>query len=82
MNEEIAKRFAQDFMQEFSYKLGDLVNSYPEQARVFCVAVMKCIAAALEAQFGSLDRELLEVLTENTTALLLPSELDPRKNRE
>ena len=82
MNAEIAQRFAHDIMQKFSYELGDLVNGYPAEVHVFCVAAMKTTAAALETQLDGLDRKLLEVLTEHTTAVLLPTELDPRRKRE
>ena len=79
MNAEIAQRFAQDIMQKFSYELGDITNKCPPELHVFCVASMKSTAAALAAQFDETDRQLLEVLTEHTTAVLLPTELDPRK---
>ena len=40
---------------------------------------MKTTAAALEAQFDETDRQLLEILMKQTTAVLLPTKLDPRR---
>lgn len=75
-----AMRFAQELMQKYSYELGDITNKYPPELHVFCVAVMKSTAAALEAQFDETDRQLLEILLKQTTAVLLPTKLDPRRN--
>lgn len=74
-----AVRFAQEVMQKYSYELGDITNKYPPELHVFCVAVMKSTAAALEAQFDETDRKLLEALTKRTTAVLLPTRFDPRR---
>lgn len=74
-----AVRFAQEVMQKYSYELGDITNRYPPELHVFCVAVMKSTAAALEAQFNDTDRELLQTLTRQTTAVLLPTFMDPRR---
>lgn len=75
-----AVRFEQEVMQKYSYELGDITNRYPPELHVFCVAVMKSTAAALEAQFDETDRQLLEILLKHTTVVLLPTELDPRRN--
>ena len=75
-----AVRFAQEVMQKYSYELGDITNKYPPELHVFCVAVMKSTAAALEAQFNETDRQLLEILLMQTTTVLLPTELDLRRN--
>ena len=78
-NTPFAVHFAQEVMQKFSFELGDIMNKYPPQLHVFCVAVMKSTAAALEAQFDETDRKLLEILIERTTAVLLPTSLDQRR---
>ena len=74
-----AVQFAQEVLQKFSYELGDIMNKYPPLLHVFCVAVMKSTAAALEAQLDETDRKLLEILIKRTTAVLLPTSLDPRR---
>ncbi len=79
-NTPFAVRFAQEVMQKYSYELGDITNKYPPELHVFCVTVMKSTAAALEAQFNETDRQLLEILMKQTTAVLLPTRFDPRRN--
>ena len=79
-NTPFAERFAQEVMQKYSYELGDITNKYPPELHVLCVAVMKLTAAALEAQFNETDRQLLEILLKQTMTVLLPTELDPRRN--
>ena len=74
-----AVRFAQDVMQKFSYELGDIMNKYPPLLHVFCVAVMKSTAAALEAQFDETDRKLLESLLEHTETVTI--DLTTRRNK-
>lgn len=70
IDEKYARKFAQDLMQEISYKIGD------------ALATMRVICASLEAQLDETDRALLDHLIEHTTACVLPSSMDPRKEAE
>ena len=82
IDEKYARRFAQDLMQEISYKIGDALADVSPEAQVFALATMRVICASLEAQFDETDRALLDHLIEHTTACVLPSSLDPRKEAE
>ena len=79
MTEEYANRAAQKIMQDFAYKLGDIIDEYPADAFVFLVVVMRGISASLEAMFDETDRQLLPVLMERTNCVVLPTALDPRR---
>lgn len=79
MTEEYAHRAAGEIMQDFAYKLGDIINEYPAGAFVFLVCVMRGISASLEAGFDETDRQLLPVLMERTNCVVMPTAFDPRR---
>ena len=79
IDEKYAHRFAQDLMQEISYKIGDALSGVSTEATVFAVAAMHVICVSLEAQLDGSDRQLLGHLVDHTTAVVLPYDLDPRK---
>ena len=82
IDEKYARKFAQDLMQEISYKIGDALADVSPEAQVFALATMRVICASLEAQLDETDRALLGHLIEHTTACVLPSSPDPRKEAE
>ncbi len=79
MTTEFAQQAAQRIMQEFSYELGDAINKFPAETHVFLVAVMRSVAATIEAQFDETDRLLLPVLLESTNCVVMPTAFDPRR---
>lgn len=79
MTEEYANRAAQKIMQDFAYKLGDIIDEYPAAVFVFLVCVMRGVSASLEAGFDETDRQLLSVLMERTNCVVMPTALDPRR---
>lgn len=79
IDEKLAHKFAQDLMQDISYKINDMLAELSPEAHVFAVATMRVICASLEAQFDETDRQLLGHLVEHTEVCCLPTALDPRK---
>lgn len=78
----LAVRFAQEVMQKYSYEPGDLPNRYRPEELVFCLAVMKSTLRALEPHLDGTDTRLLKILDERTTAVLMPTALDPRRRSD
>lgn len=82
IDEKLAHKFAQDLMQDISYKISDMLSELSPEAHVFAVATMRVICASLEAQFDETDRSLLGHLVAHTQACCLPTALDPRTKED
>lgn len=75
MVEALCNRISQDV----SYKLGDMVLSYPSFVRPLVIATVQ---ACLNAQMGTMpakDRELYDAALAKMTAVTIPAAMDPRK---
>ena len=65
--------------QDVSYRLGDLVMSYPTGLRALVMAVVQsCITANLGTMPQN-ERELFEAAKARMVVMTIPPELDPRK---
>jgi len=75
MVEEIISKLSQDV----SYKLSDLILSYPEPLRAVAMAtVTACISSNLPTM-PKAERELYETALSKMVVATIPPALDPRK---
>lgn len=75
--EEICTQLAQDV----SYKLGDMIESYPREFRpVVIAAVSACIKSRLTTMPDS-DRQIYENVLAGMQVVSIPRSMDPRKKR-
>lgn len=73
--EEICAQLAQDV----SYKLGDMIESYPREFRpVVIAAVSACIRSQLTTMPDS-DRQIYENVLAGIVVMSIPRSMDPRK---
>lgn len=71
--------FVNALSQDVSFKLGDMILSYPPILRPLVLATVQ---ACLNAQMGSMpdkDRELYEASLSKMTVVTIPQSMDPRK---
>ena len=72
---ELVNRLSQDV----SYKLSDLIFSYPEFARpLVTAAIQACIGSGVQ-NMPEKARELYFAALEKMTVVSIPKEMDPRK---
>ena len=75
--EEICTQLAQDV----SYKLGDMIESYPREFRPVVIAtVSACIKSQLTTMPDS-DRQIYENALAGMQVVSIPRSMDPRKKR-
>lgn len=80
--EDFAKAFAENIMQQASYKLGDVLNEFPAGAHVFVLVVMKRMVDTVLPLLPEMDQKLFKHLVNLTQVAVAPSSLDPRKKEE
>ena len=66
-------------LQKASYQITDLIESYPQDEKVFLLATMQSVVSALKPLLSDLDQRVFDHLVEHTQAIVAPSALDPRR---
>ena len=77
--EDFAKTFAENIMQQASYKLGDMLNEFPAGAHVFVLVIMHRLVDTILPLLPETDQKLFKHLVNHTQVAVAPSSLDPRK---
>lgn len=77
--QEVVEKMCNSVAQEVSYKLGDLIVSYPRFLRPVVVATVQ---ACINSQLGTMpeeDRKLYDKALAGMEVVSVPREFDPRK---
>ncbi len=77
--ENFAKAMAESIMQDASYKLGDILNGYPDEVRVLVLVVMQRLVDVIKPMMSESDQDLFDRLIKRTNVIAAPASLDPRK---
>lgn len=77
--QEVVEKMCNSVAQEVSYKLGDMIVSYPRFLRPVVVATVQ---ACINSQLGTMpedDRKIFDKALAGMEVVSIPRELDPRK---
>ena len=77
--QEVVEKMCNGVAQEVSYKLGDMIVSYPRFLRPVVVATVQ---ACINAQLGTMpedDRKIFDKALAGMNVVSIPREFDPRK---
>lgn len=72
----------EDFMQRFCYQLCDMLNDTPIALRPIALAAMQSIVSSNVELMPETARSLYNTCLGKIRMVSLPSDLDPRKNKE
>lgn len=72
-----AEKMAKSVLQDAGYKISDLLQSYPQELRVFVLVAMQGAVNSVLPLLDDLDRHLFAKLMSHTTVVVAPTELDP-----
>jgi hypothetical protein len=75
----LAEKLANDVSQAVSYRVGDILDSYPYPMNIVALAALQSILTASLPLMSDLDRKLFDSLVTRTTVTTIPSSMDPRK---
>lgn len=79
--QKVVEEICQQLSQDVSYKLGDMIESYPREFRpVVIAAVSACIRSQLTTMPDS-DRQIYENVLAGMQVVSIPRSMDPRKKR-
>ena len=79
LNDKMVEEIITKLSQDVSYKLSDLILSYPEPLRAVAMAtVTACISSNLPTM-PKAERELYETVLSKMVVATIPLALDPRK---
>ena len=76
---ELIKKVIERTAQDVSYRLGDLIRSYPPTALPIVVGVISAVTDALIDQMTDKEKQVVKCLKEDSEIIVLPSAFDPRK---
>ena len=79
MDQEMVEALCNKISQDVSFKLGDMILSYPAFLRPLVIATVQ---ACLNAQMGTMpetDRQLYDAALQKMTVVTIPAAMDPRK---
>ena len=76
---ELIKKVIERTAQDVSYRLGDLIRSYPPTALPIVVGVISAVTDALIDQMTDTEKQVVKCLKEDSEIIVLPSAFDPRK---
>lgn len=79
LDQDLAKSMAETIMQDASYKLGDILNGYPDEVRVLVLVVMQRLVDVIKPMMSESDQNLFDRLIRHTNVITAPASLDPRK---
>ena len=79
LEKDLAKSMAETIMQDASYKLGDILNGYPDEVRVLVLVAMQRLVDVIKPMMSESDRDLFDRLLRHTNVITAPTSLDPRK---
>ena len=79
---ELIKKVIERTAQDVSYRLGDLIRSYPPTALPIVVGVISAVTDALIDQMTDTEKQVVKCLKEDSEIVVLPSAFDPRKQEE
>ena len=79
--QKVVEEICQQLSQDVSYKLGDMIESYPREFRPVVIAtVSACIKSQLTTMPAK-DREIYDKLLDSMQVVSIPRSMDPRKKR-
>lgn len=79
--QQAIETICQQISQDVSYKLGDMIESYPREFRPLVIAtVSACIRSQLTTM-PSDDRKIYENALAGMEVVSIPRSMDPRKKR-
>ena len=79
---ELIKKVIERTAQDVSYRLGDLIRSYPPTALPIVVGVISAVTDALIDQMTDQEKQVVKCLKEDSEIIVLPSAFDPRKQEK
>lgn len=79
---ELIKKVIERTAQDVSYRLGDLIWSYPPTALPIVVGVIRAVTDALIDQMTDQEKQVVKCLKEDSEIIVLPSAFDPRKQEK
>lgn len=79
---ELAKKIMELTSQDVSYRLGDLIQSYPPSALPIIVGVIRAVTGALVEQMTEAEKIVVHSIEDGSEIVILPSVFDPRKQEE
>ena len=78
---EMAQEVVTQLMQRASFEIGDLINEWPNELRVFWLASAQTIINSLLPTLDERDRKLFDSIIGRTTVVMVPSAFDPRSGK-
>lgn len=75
----IIEQIVNDVSQEVSYKVGDIIMSYPPPLDVVATAALQSIVTASLPNMNKKQREIFDMVLARTTVVSIPPSMDPRK---
>lgn len=82
MDGKQVNKLAEKILQDVAYKLSDLLQGYPQWLHVFVLVAMQGTVNSVLPMLDDLDRQLFEKMTEHTTIVVAPAEMDPRRKED
>ena len=79
---ELIKKVIERTAQDVSYRLGDLIRSYPPTALPIVVGVISAVTDALIDQMTDQEKQVVKCLKEDSEIVVLPSAFDPREQEK
>ena len=79
LDDDLTKAVTEAIMQDASFKLGDVINSYPPAVHVLVLVIMQRMVDTIKLLIPESDRELFDHQLSNTNVITAPTALDPRK---
>ncbi len=79
---ELIKKVIERTAQDVSYRLGDLIRSYPPTALPIVVGVISAVTDALIDQMTDQEKQVVKCLKEDSEIIVLPSAFDPREQEK
>ncbi len=71
-----------DFMQRFSFRVGDMLNEVPMSMRPLALAITQAIVISSLENMPESGRDLYDSFLNHIVLVAVPPELDPRKNKK
>lgn len=77
--QQVIEQMCQQISQDVSYKLGDMIESYPREFRPVVIAT---VSACINSQLTTMppeDRKIYDGLLASMEVVSIPRSMDPRK---
>ena len=79
MTSSEAGKMAMKVVQDAAFKLSDLIDKYPDDAKVFVLVAMRVFVDGVLPLLDDKDKQIFDLMTKNVTTTVAPRFFDPRK---